>query len=289
MRYILPIILFLCVTFGVAAKKNRPRPEHPRAEVKVSYDYYKKFLYMGGEQIGERTIPMVLLANSTQSKFYCPDTQFKDSMESSPSGRAIRNKLLSDWAKRDNETGSHLVRDNYAYKIQLYVYKDNKHNNVSVFDRCGLMEYGTYTEPLDVLTWEIGDSIKTIMGYDCINAETDYHGRHWTAYFTPEIPITEGPWKLCGLPGLILEASEPTGQHHFIVTGIEKSDIEMTPMIWECHKYDKMSRLDMLKSYNSFIHNGNSMVKASTGLDFGQDGAPTEETAKIDFLETDYH
>lgn len=57
---------------------------------------------------------------------------------------------------------------------------------------------------------EIADSTKNILGYDCVMATAHYHGRDWTAWFTPDIPLPEGPWKLTGLPGLILEASEST-------------------------------------------------------------------------------
>ena len=82
-------------------------------------------------------------------------------------------------------------------------------------------------------------------------AETDYHGRHWTVWFTPEIPLQDGPWKLCGLPGLILEATDSTDQHSFIATGIENSNQEIYP-IYEPRKYDKMKRIDMLKAYSDY-------------------------------------
>ena len=69
------------------------------------------------------------------------------------------------------------------------------------------------------------DSTKNILEYECVLAESDYHGRHWIAWFAPEIPVDAGPWKLLDLPGLIMEAVDSTGQHHFTATGIESSDI----------------------------------------------------------------
>ena len=118
-------------------------------------------------------------------------------------------------------------------------------------------------------------------------AETDYHGRHWTVWFTPEIPIMDGPWKLQGLPGLILEAYEPTGQHTFVVTGIENSNQEMIP-VYNFKQYDKSNRIDMLKMERNFRDNQNSMIKAQIDLDLGTDSYPSEEAKKYDFLETDY-
>ena len=70
-------------------------------------------------------------------------------------------------------------------------------------------------------------------------ATANYHGRDWTAWFTPDIPLQEGPWKLCGLPGLILEANESTGQHSFIATGLEVSNQEIVP-IYPFRQYDKI-------------------------------------------------
>jgi len=56
------------------------------------------------------------------------------------------------------------------------------------------------------LNWEINNETKSILGYKCHKATTEYRGRKWTAWFSPEIAIKFGPRKLHGLPGLILEA-----------------------------------------------------------------------------------
>ena len=92
-------------------------------------------------------------------------------------------------------------------------------------------EYGYYEEPFSEIDWQIvEDSTKTVLGYQCIMASTDYHGRKWTVWFTPEIPVQDGPWKFCGLPGLILEAAEEKGHHHFTADGIEQSSQSIYPI-----------------------------------------------------------
>ena len=58
-----------------------------------------------------------------------------------------------------------------------------------------------YDEPFPEFSWEITGDTAEVFGYDCIRAECDFRGRHWTAWFAPEIAVNEGPWKLRGLPG----------------------------------------------------------------------------------------
>jgi len=75
--------------------------------------------------------------------------------------------------------------------------------------------------------WDITSETKNIAGYSCIKATTSYRGRTWVAWFTPQIPISFGPWKLCGLPGLIVEAYDTDNKYTFKPVKIEfkKNDI----------------------------------------------------------------
>ncbi|MBQ9711993.1 MAG: GLPGLI family protein [Bacteroidales bacterium] len=60
-----------------------------------------------------------------------------------------------------------------------------------------------------------------ILGYRCMKASTFYGGRHYTAYFTPEIPISDGPWKFHGLPGMILKVSDDEGDFTYEAISLE--------------------------------------------------------------------
>ena len=87
---------------------------------------------------------------------------------------------------------------------------------------------------------------------------------------------------------MILEASEADGQHRFVAEGLEATDEVMVP-IYDKKRYDKTSRIEMLRMERNARSNGNAMMKAQLGIDVGPDAVPTEETSKYDFLETDYH
>lgn len=80
-----------------------------------------------------------------------------------------------------------------------------------------------YNEKLEIPQWKILDEQqKTVAGYKCQCAQADFGGRSWIAWFAPDIPISDGPWKLCGLPGLILEAEDTEGHYHFTCIEIDR-------------------------------------------------------------------
>lgn len=273
----------------VSAKKKKE--EYPRAELKVSYRYPHKRLRTDVKAY-DAEYDMLLLANSGYSKFFSPRTEYLDSLQSTPSGETIFNRMMREGVKRHIETGD----DSFIPQNQgsLYVFKSLSDSTVTVYDKSGMLEKGCYTESLDDFVWEIGDSIKTLLGYECMLAETDYHGRHWKAWFTPEIPLHDGPWKLCGLPGLILEASESSGQHRFIATGIEQCNQTIVP-VYSPKRYDRMTRKEMLSGMRQYLLNGDIMVKAVLSNTPSGERIEINTTINdspdldIDFLETDYH
>ncbi|MGF1534254.1 MAG: GLPGLI family protein [Bernardetiaceae bacterium] len=79
-------------------------------------------------------------------------------------------------------------------------------------------------EPLPEIDWQIVEDMqKTIGDFACQAAKGSYKGRRYLAWFTYQIPVSHGPWKFCGLPGLILEIHDDTPQKrfHFVVNTIE--------------------------------------------------------------------
>lgn len=56
------------------------------------------------------------------------------------------------------------------------------------------------------IQWKVFDSTKNIGGLTCKMAIGMYKGRVYTCWYSPEISLRSGPWKLNGLPGLIIQA-----------------------------------------------------------------------------------
>ena len=71
------------------------------------------------------------------------------------------------------------------------------------------------------ITWKILPEKLKIGDFQTQKAETEMFGRKWTAWFTTEIPIQDGPYKFHGLPGLIVKIEDETKSHSYILNGIK--------------------------------------------------------------------
>ena len=122
------------------------------------------------------------------------------------------------------------------------------------------VDWFKYSEPIPALQWKIEGKDSVIAGYHCQAATTSLRGRRWRAWFTLDIPVSDGPWKLCGLPGLILRATDEQGYFDFDCTGVASIEIppirlmkknytDCTPeKYFEMEKDDRENPLGHLKS-----------------------------------------
>ncbi len=70
-------------------------------------------------------------------------------------------------------------------------------------------------EDIFPIEWSLYNEYKSLMGYNCQKAVGKFRGRKYVAWFAADIPIGLGPWKLNGLPGLILQANDTNNQINF--------------------------------------------------------------------------
>ena len=86
-------------------------------------------------------------------------------------------------------------------------------------------------EDIEIPDWQlIPDSSTNILNYPCQLAKAHFKGRIWYAWYSEDIPISEGPWKLYGLPGLVLRAYDAQHQFYLNANGMEdlKGEIALT-------------------------------------------------------------
>jgi GLPGLI family protein len=79
-------------------------------------------------------------------------------------------------------------------------------------------------DKIPVIEWNITQEAKEIMGLQCQKAVGDFKGRTYEAWFSSQLPYSNGPWKLGGLPGLIIETSDTKKEVIFKLTAFENAD-----------------------------------------------------------------
>jgi GLPGLI family protein len=77
-----------------------------------------------------------------------------------------------------------------------------------------------YSEPMPAFNWQLVEGDTVIAEHTCYKAVAEYRGQTWNAWYTPDITVNDGPWKLCGLPGLILCADTADDNFSFSCTAI---------------------------------------------------------------------
>ncbi len=102
-----------------------------------------------------------------------------------------------------------------------------------------------YKEPTPDFQWSLKQDTCSILGYPCQKAVCQYGGRVWTAWFTTHIPISDGPYKFSGLPGLILRISDEDQFFIFEMSGMEECHVPLLQAYGQ--NYNKIDKKRYLK------------------------------------------
>ncbi|QOW09844.1 GLPGLI family protein [Kaistella flava (ex Peng et al. 2021)] len=101
----------------------------------------------------------------------------------------------------------------YNPNLNYRISKDYLLNEVAVHIKYGNINFKI--EEKDKPKWKIINEKKTVSNYKCQKATVKYLGREWTAWFTNEIPLQDGPYKFNGLPGLVIQINDSENEHSF--------------------------------------------------------------------------
>jgi GLPGLI family protein len=148
-----------------------------------------------------RSEDMVLMIGKTCSKFKSHKFIITDSLFADFERREIPPEIimpqLSSFPKP---------------KIFQQIFKNDPRGSLSVFEWLFKDKF-IYNEPMGIFKWKILPSTAKVSEYHCQKATTTFRGRNYEAWFTTEIPISDGPYKFNGLPGLIVKIAD-TKKHY---------------------------------------------------------------------------
>lgn len=197
-----------------------------------------------------------------------------------------------------------MMADNFEYTLQV-LKGEGKMGNLSSYEtdiiykfynENVLIQHSRYDltnwelkEEIIKPTWEMRDSICRILGYDCIKATCSFRGREWIVYFCPDIPINDGPWKLCGLSGLILKAHDQDYHYCYDALSVTIPENEIVEL-WDSNSRVAIKDRRKALQYRRKVLNKDltSIISTWSGISIECDHKATKNRNNYDFEETDY-
>lgn len=155
---------------------------------------------------------MQLFVAATISMYKSADKEMIDSIN--------KAAMMQQFKEQEGTTSFKIDMSGSRTASSTVYYKSETTKTLSVLQNLG-QKYLIESE-LPSINWVVTSDTKTIQNYTCQKATTTFKGRHYVAWFCADLPYSSGPWKLGGLPGLILEAYDPNGTVKFLFDAITK-------------------------------------------------------------------
>lgn len=131
------------------------------------------------------------------------------------------------------------------------IYTDYVKSNITFADHSmTTVEMFKYIEKLENQKWTIHDETKKILSHTCKKATGRFKGRDYVAWYAVDIPVSRGPYKFNGLPGLILEISDTESLFTFECIAIETNHSAIINENKDDRLVSKKEYIDMVKKYN---------------------------------------
>jgi GLPGLI family protein len=254
------------------------------AGFKFYYTYTWQFDTLKKNDIREDLI--VLQVGSRVSKSYSYNAFQIDSLLTTPEGERIYRRMQNDISKAILER-----RETPKSAAKYKIYKNYPDGQVTVTDNIS-HNYYMYSDQLNPQSWIIVDSVKTLLDHSCQMAMCDFRGRRWIAWFSPDIHLSDGPWKFSGLPGLIMEVYDAEEHYKYSIVGIEQVQDEplvFSPVVFGYRsfgKYEETTRLEFLRALARYLGMSSAIMNAELGIQTFNE--TTQPSKPFDFMERDY-
>ncbi len=237
------LLLFICVILVIASLHAQTKPNYETmvnkykvldsADIKVTYRLLsvKDTIKKNAEEDMQ-----VLLLGKNYSKYYSQDYL---EYNISSTKLVLKGANAIPGFNRDG-----------AYGYEIFKNMGSSEMEVTDLGTCIGGNY-IYKEAIPTIDWKIGDEHCKILSYTCQKATGYFRGRTYEAWFTTDIPVNNGPWKLGGLPGLILKASDSRNHYVFECIGLEQLKTKEEIRKYDV-KYKEAKREEIDKIYKRF-------------------------------------
>ena len=167
------------------------------------------------------------------------DSLIREFRKKNPKIQGIPHKL-GEFGKKE-DTWSLVIWSDYFKdfsKNTLTVYANMPHSTIPSYQ---------YTERVPLQEWALQEDTLTICGYLCQKATCRFRGRDFVAWFAADIPVSNGPWKFGGLPGLILKVYDIDKHYVFECIKIENHNTKFPIIMLDEKRYQKTERTKLRK------------------------------------------
>ena len=263
---------------------------------------YKTLYYMDTTKFMKGTwmdIDYTFQIGKKVSKYYSKKTDIYEKVNSDPEAKAAHDKEWETALKKAKENGGLMEKVPLARESPLVIYNNYPEAKRTIHD-AAFFDYYIYEDDLEPQQWTmVPDSVKTILDYSCRKAVCTYRGRTYEAWYCPDIPVSLGPWKFSGLPGLIMSVRDIKGHYTFDISGLEKSNEPIEYIEYITRKYTRTDRITFLRNHAKSAQIGivkylqaNAPASSTTNNSGTNDNGLTSQfvagTARYDLLERDY-
>ena len=212
MKFITTILTTVALTTAAYSQEA----DKTLAKVKYSFSHIRDTT----QKDKPYTENMIMLVGKNASQYTSYDKIEQTKLRKKQILEQVKNVQQGSSMEINLSGGRQIISEDYFYfanEKKLYT----KENMISVF----LIE-----EPSTKIDWKISKDTTSFSGVHCQKATARFKGRNWIAWFASELPFQSGPWKLNGLPGLIIEAYDDKKEVQFKFAGLEDVSKEAAPV-----------------------------------------------------------
>ena len=244
--------------------------------MKINIIYLLIILFMMTDAIGQ-----------TKSTLYTYEGKFNNRFERSDNFSNYKGWLIVEgdrslFTMKKSGSKSSLTSENHIdlSPDSIFTVYKNHESNTLLFEFSDIRQRThLFADTLFPMIWTTYNEQRTIGGIPCLKAVTQFKGRGYTAWYAPSITIVEGPWKLGGLPGLILEAYDDADQWHMTLTSVSEGKG------FDQDYFDAAinSKLEGFPGFVTFVRNMFERLSLSLGSQSTANCIDCQTTPKIKF------
>jgi GLPGLI family protein len=203
------LILTTCLAIALTSSVKAQSPDKALARVRYTFTHIQDTT-----QRDKPRVENMLLVTGKNASVYTSYDKLNQSLNT--------QKQIQEQMK--NQTGNSNIKIEVKSEIKTpltqadYFFFANEHKMIT---KERLFNNYLVEEAAPQIDWKILKDTMSFSGIACQKAVTSFKGRNWIAWFATEIPFQSGPWKLNGLPGLIVEAYDEKKEVKFDFAGLE--------------------------------------------------------------------